>query len=321
MKKSSKTFSLLFLFAIVLLIACTKDEEKIIKEEEEEQEQEETNTEYEPGNSDDIAQDILIPVDEAIASEHQPGTPIENSIDGEKDSNYHSRWGDGTEFPVTLTYNFEESESVIDYMVLYPRNDGGNNGFIKTATIYYQQLGDDEYTEIAEYEFKENNTPKIIRFDEKIENPKSIKIEVTEGINDFVSLGEIEFYQKSSSIDESMEIFEDKAATTLKPGITKEDIEAIDNEFIKTMAIAIYEGNYEDFRIGTFHSYPDPNTISGPNKTSPYGIYDNVTGIYVPFGTEMVVFMDDFEGDISLRVVNHNQGFSGQDYILQPGAF
>lgn len=312
-----KLFKIIFLIITVISISCSDNEE--IEEVIENPELHEEEGIYEPGDASDIEKDIIIPIEDATASEHQPGTPIENSFDGDRNNHYHSRWGDDTEFPVSLTYNFKESESVIDYLVLYPRNDGGNNGFIKKVTIYFLKWGEEEYTKFGELEFKENNSPKIIRFEDKIENPKSIRIEVTEGVNDFVSLGEIEFYQKSSSMEESMEVFEDKAATTLKPSITKEDVESIDNEFIKNMAMSIYEDTYEDFRIGKFYSYPDPNTISGPNKTSPYGIYDNVTGIYVPFGTEMVVFIDDFQGDISLRVVNHNQGFGGQDYILQPG--
>ncbi len=316
----SKSKILSVFFFLIALCSCSEEENvKKIIEEEKEEEQEEPKTEYEPGDANTIEKDLLILVDEAVASEYQPGTPIENSIDGDKDSNYHSRWGDATQFPLTLTYNFDENEHTIDYMVLYPRIDGNNNGFIKTATIYYLKWGEEEYTEFGEYEFKENNTPKIVRFDPGIENPKSIKIVVTEGLNNFVSLGEIEFYQKSASMEESMILFEDKAATRLKAGTTKQDIENIDNEFIRTMAMAIYEDTYNEFRIGTFKSYPNPTTISVPNKTNPYGFYDNVTGIYVTFGTEMVVFMDDFEGEISLKVVNHSQGFGGQDYVLQPG--
>ncbi|SHG56302.1 F5/8 type C domain-containing protein [Salegentibacter echinorum] len=276
-------------------------------------------TEYDPGDANKIAKDEKISPENATASQHQPGTNIEKSIDGDKSTNYHSPWGNGTEYPVELEYFFTEDTEQIDYFILYPRSDGNNNGWIKKGVIYIQNRDDQEYQEFLEFEFDKPGNPKIIRFPEGFKDPKSLKISVTKGINDFVSLAEIEFYKKSASVEESLSIFEDKAATKLKPGTSLEDIEAIENEFIRNMAMAIYEDVYDEFRIGEFKSYPDPNIIAAENKTVPYGIYDNATGMYVKWGTEMVVFMNDFEGEIILRVVNHNQGFGGEDHVLQPG--
>lgn len=281
---------------------------------------EESQSAYEPGDVNDIQKDLLVPVTSAISGEFQPGTPIEQSIDGDKSTIYHSRWGGETSFPVTLEYEFEKGTPGIDYAILYPRKDG-TNGLITKAVIYIKQQGEATYTEFRQLEMNGTSSPKTVQFPEGFHEPKAVKIVVTEGVNEFVSLAEIEFYQKNPSLEESLEeLFETKAATRIKAGVTREAIAEVENDFIKTMALAMIDGHYDSFRTGTYQSYPDPNPISKANKTSPYGMYDNVTGIYVPWGTEMVVFLDDFEGDAALRIVNHSRGFDGEDYVLKPGA-
>ena len=231
---------------------------------------------------------------------------------------YHSRWGDQTTYPVDLIYNFSQDQGQVDYFVLYPRTDG-ENGVILELTVYVQAHGKTEFKKVEDFIYENGGTPKIITLSKDFNQPAAIKLSVTKGINDFVSLAEIEFYRNNSSLEASLSVFSDKACTELKPGTTKEDIMAIDNEFVQNMALAIYNKVYDKFRIGTFKSYPNPGITAHSNKTSTYGIYDNVTGIYVSYGTEMVVFMNDFVGEISLRVVYHNRGFEGVDYVLKPG--
>ena len=273
---------------------------------------------YDPANGNMIDKDVKINPSSAEASEHQNGTDIMKSLDGDKSTNYHSRWGGQTKFPVDLVYNFTEDKGEIDYFVMYPRT-GGGNGVILEMTLLIKVHGDSEYKKFDDFEYQNGGTPKIINLTEAFKNAASIKLHVTKGVEDFVSLAEIEFFRQNKSLETSLGVFADKACTELKPGTTKEDIMAIENEFVKNMALAIYNKVYDTFRIGNFKSYPNPGIIAGTNKTSTYGIYDNVTGIYVKYGTEMVVFMNDFIGEISLRVVYHNRGFGGVDYVLKPG--
>lgn len=273
---------------------------------------------YKPANANSIDKDVQVTPSQATASEHQNGTDIQKTLDGDKSTIYHSKWGGQTVFPVDLIYTFAQDKDQIDYFVLYPRSDG-NNGIIQEVTVYLKVQGADDFVKFKDFVFENGNTPKIITFTDDFKNPKAIKLSVTKGVNNFVSLAEIEFYKESMTLEASLSVFSDKACTQFKPGTTREDILAIENEFVRTMALAMFNDVYEPFRIGAFKSYPDPSIISASNKTSTYGIYDNVTGIFVKWGTEMVVFMDDFQGEISLRVVNHNQGFGGIDYVLKPG--
>lgn len=314
-------FSLLFIVIIALsvsLASCSKSAEVTEKLQIENPDTPKDPENYKPADANSIDKDALIAPSGAIASEHQSGTDIQKTLDGDKTTIYHSRWGGQTTYPVELTYSFGEENDQIDYFVLYPRSDS-NNGVILEFTVYIKVQVEDEFIKYEDYKFENGNTPKIITFTDGFKSPAEIKLSVTKGVNDFVSLAEIEFYKKSTALAASLDIFSDKACTELKPGTTREDIMAIENEFIKNMALAIYNKVYDEFRIGNFKSYPDPSIISRSNKTSTYGIYDNVTGIYVKWGTEMVVFMNDFEGEISLRVVNHNQGFGGVDFVLKPG--
>lgn len=311
-------FLVLFISLFFIINSCSEKDKLTAEPETEIPESPKDPENYQPADANSIDKDTLISPSDAVASEHQSGTDIQKTLDGDKTTIYHSRWGGRTTYPVDLTYSFGQDKDQIDYFVLYPRSDS-NNGIILEFTLYIKPQGADEFEKFKDFKFENGNTPKVISFPEGFKNPAAIKLSVTKGVNDFVSLAEIEFYKKSTAIAASLDIFTDKACTELKPGTTREDIMAIENEFIKNMALAIYNKVYDKFRIGNFKSYPDPNIISRSNKTSTYGIYDNVTGIYVKWGTEMVVFMNDFQGEISLRVVNHTQGFGGIDFVLRPG--
>lgn len=315
--KMLEVFLIVF-FSFFISLSCSDNQVEDEKPIPPEPEKPELPTEYNPGNPNDIDKDIKIVVKGATASEHQSGTGISKSIDGDFGTLYHSRWGGQTTYPVVLEYTFGEEVDRIDYVLLHPRKDG-NNGRILNSEVFVKSRGDSEYTRLGDYEFNGNTLPKIIRFEEGFLEPAAFKISVTKGANDFVSLAEIEFFKKSTSILESLSIFKDKACTQLKDGTSLDDIEAMGNEFIKEMALALYEGVYDSLRVGEFESYPDPEIIAQTNKTSTYGYYDNVTGIYVKWGDDMVVFVDDFVGDMALRVVNHTKGFGGQDFVLQPG--
>ncbi|WP_255702628.1 M60 family metallopeptidase [Antarcticibacterium sp. 1MA-6-2] len=253
-----------------------------------------------------------------LTNQFQPGGEIEKSIDGDYSTIYHSPWNGETSFPVTLEYFFGTDEKTIDYAVLYPRRDGGTNGIILNFTVYFKTEGDVDYRVMNTYEYSESTAPRIISFPEGIEDPTAIKLVVTKGMGDFASLAEIEFYNEEN-LSEDLDIFRDKSATELKPEVTINDIENIENIFIKNMAEAMFNHTYSEFRTGTFQSYPNPNIIATRNKTGTYGIYDNVTGIYVKSYADMVVFAGDFDGEIFLRVVDHTKGFTGVDFPIRPG--
>lgn len=92
--------------------------------------------EYEAVDLDEIKNDLPITITSATASSAQPGEGIERSFDGDKTTLYHSNYDNTTEgyFPITLEYHFDAG-SDMDYLVYYPRNDGGTNGNFKEVDI------------------------------------------------------------------------------------------------------------------------------------------------------------------------------------------
>lgn len=315
--KSSIRFSI-YCMLLALIIACSKSDD-IEKEGNQPPKTEKPDdiTEYNPGNTSSIEKDTKISPSDAKDNQHQDGEGIDKTLDGDTKTLFHTPWNTKADFPVKLEYFFSDTE-IIDYFVLFPRTDQLNGRFGE-ITVYTKSAGEGEYQKFGDFDLEEKASPQMISFPDGLKDPEAIKIEIHSGGNDFASLAEIEFYKKSASVDEYLNYFEDKAATKLKSGLDREDIEEIDNEFIKQMALALYEEVYDDFRIGEFKSYPDPSVIANENKTNTYGFYDNATGIYVKWGTDMVVFIDDFDGNISLKVVNHTQGFEGEDFLLKPG--
>ena len=77
----------------------------------------------------DIEGDILIKPTGGQASEAQNGYGIEKTWDGDTNpsNHYHSFWGAGTKFPVTLEYFFD-GKADMDYIVYHTRNGNGNFG-------------------------------------------------------------------------------------------------------------------------------------------------------------------------------------------------
>lgn len=76
-------------------------------------------TGYTGGDTDDIKDDIKVPVSGGEASSFQSGSNIEKSFDGDFNTLYHSNWNNSAPdyFPITLDYFFENQES-IDYYLL-----------------------------------------------------------------------------------------------------------------------------------------------------------------------------------------------------------
>jgi len=139
--------------------------------------------EYKPGDHPGFASDFEIPVVRGEASEAQPGEGIERSFDGRMDTWYHSRWGTGTRFPVTLTYFFENVEKM-DYLIYYPRTEGAN-GRVKELEVLFSTDGTN-FQSIGRYDFKGSGAPSILIFPESIENPKAVRIVVYSGTGDSV---------------------------------------------------------------------------------------------------------------------------------------
>ncbi|MFV0290558.1 MAG: M60 family metallopeptidase [Mangrovibacterium sp.] len=271
-----------------------------------------------------IKDNLKISASGAETSSFQSGTGIELTIDGDYSTIYHSKWNNSASnyFPITMTYNFTDI-AAIDYLIYYPRQEG-TNGFIKELELWVATETDTELTKYGEYNFNGNSSPSKISFPSSLIKPTSIKFIVKSGSGDdqgFVSCAEMEFYQNNPENFDFSTIFTDNSCSEIKSGVTEENIMAIPNNFYRDLALEIYNNTYEsEFRVQEYAAFQDPNIMAAINKTSPYSLRDNPTGISVHAGEELIFFANKPSGEnISILIQDLNNGFGGNTYAVFDG--
>lgn len=284
--------------------------------------------EYAGADLSGLKDDVKLKVSTATASSFQSGSGIEKSFDGDKNSLYHSNWSNsGADyFPIELTYNFQDEES-LDYLVYYPRASGSNGNF-KEIEVWISTEEEPTFTKMIEKDCKGSGSATRIAFDKRIEKPKAVRFIVKSGSGDgqgFAACAEMEFYRANPDNYDASQLFSDKCCSVLKPGITAEMIEACPNAFYRNIAYYLFADKYpKEFRIAEFKAYEHPDKMAAVNKTSPYSLLDNATGISVRAGEELVVFAENLYGrTVSLKVQNLDapgaDGYGGASYPLAEG--
>jgi hypothetical protein len=274
--------------------------------------------------TDEIKDDIKIPVKNGTASSAQSGEGIEKSFDGDLSTIYHSKWDNSAAnyFPITLSYNFENVPSM-DYIVYNPRTDG-RNGLFKEFDLYVATAEHPELAKYGSYDFKGSSSASRITFSQAIVNPTQIQFVIKSGVGDgqgFASCAEMEFYRKNPDNFDYLTIFTDNTCSQLKSGIGEAQIRAISNQFFRDLAYEIYKGEYDnEFRVQSYQSWQHPDIMAKINKTGTYGLRDNPTGIYAGPGEDIIVFVGDtHKQNISLFIQDPNNKISGSSYPLTTG--
>lgn len=265
--------------------------------------------EYDNDHAIDIKEDIKVPVNHAETTSFQPGREITNSFDGDMNTLFESNWNNAANnyFPISLTYHFEKQEA-IDYLVYYPRTSGGNGNF-KETEVWVSTEAKPEFTKITDYDFKGSATATRITFDKPVVAPKAIKLVVKSGSGDgqgFAVCAEMEFFQKNPDNFDPLTLFTDVTCSELKHGITDTDIDKCRYPFFQTMAYYMFENKYPaEFRIQEYKAWQHPDKQAVINKTSPYSLLDNPTGIAVDTGEDLMIFVGDTHGEnLSIKIQN-----------------
>lgn len=230
----------------------------------------------------------------------------------------------------TLDFYFADNkEESINSMIYYPRpqnNKGGVWGkFDIEASTYenpekFEKVGSGDCGQKA-------GTTAFISFVKEVTHPHTIRLKVHDSYQNYISAGEIEFYGQSDTAFDTSTLFSDNICSTLKAGITLEEINACEYPFFKKFATYIYynRDEYTQFRVNEFKAYPHPDVHAKENKVNPYDLMDNVTGIYVKEGSTLVAFVDNPSAEsIGLRVVNFDTPgedgwYSNNNYVLRNG--
>lgn len=279
------------------------------------------SNDYRPVTPDGIAGDSLLAVASGWASSFQGGSGIEKSFDGDINTFYHSNWSNGGSnyFPITLEYNFENVDRM-DYLVYTPRPDG-QNGRFKEVEIWYKSTEITDYKFYKKFDFKGSGLASRVDFSPSLLNSTGIRFVVKSGAGDgqgFASCAEMKFYQKRPL----SAVFSDATCSALNQGVTYEQIMAMDNEFMKNIARALYLNTYPvKQRVRSYEPYRDPDAIASEYKITPYNQLDNATGIYAQAGEELAIFVGDIPtGEhVSLRVMDWANGYTGSSYVLMQG--
>ncbi len=264
-----------------------------------------------------------VKVSSASASESMSGNPATYLTDGDFNTIYHSTYSGNTsttKFPVTLTFNFQSSPD-IDYFIYTPRQDGNDNGNIREVEVWTRCTGESTYSKYGEFNFGGVGSATMIEFEGGLKGVRAIQLRVQSGQNNFVSGAELQFFKKMAD-DPSFAVFGDDAWTTLKPGTTQADVNAVPNNFCRHLAQQLLDGTYDkQYRVTTHECKYSPQALSdmwnAPGKY--YDQVEGVTGIHVPAGSQINVAVSGVANGKSaaLKVVSWYTGENGSPHVEQ----
>jgi len=107
-----------------------------------------------------------------------------------------------------------------------------------------------------------------------------------------------------------LSVFETPMALSLKKKVKKRDIASIKNERLRATAEALYAQEYDaNFRMANYDAYLSPTVLGQQLMIGDgYSKYENITGIYVPTGKQLVLVDGIAEGtEVGLVIVNWNR--------------
>lgn len=268
-------------------------------------------TELDINGANDIKATIL--VEGSTASSYQTGENIEKSFDGDLTTLYHSSWSN-TEFPVVLNYRLD-GNTPIDYLRYIPRTDGATNGDFGNVSISYNTNGNSTYQDLMDFDFEQSGMPVNVHFPYQI-TPLNIKITVYDGAGNFASCAEMEFYTLGDPEDSTPipGIFADELCSSLNPGVTQSQIDAISSPFYKSLAQCLFDGNYTHrYRVQDYEVYPTVASTRNMLKVGVYNQFENPTGILFESNEKIALFAKDIPNStvVYLAIKDFESSFDG----------
>ena len=113
-----------------------------------------------------------------------------------------------------------------------------------------------------------------------------------------------------ASIYKDLSVFETPMALSLKKKLKKRDISNIKNDLLRETASKLYSKNYDpNFRMANYKAYLSPSVLGQQLMIGDgYSKYENITGIYMPKGKQLVL-VDGIREDtnVGLVIVNWNR--------------
>jgi len=126
----------------------------------------------------------------------QPGSEVRNTIDGDVNTVYHSRWSQ-VGIPDVLHFYFTSEVKSISKVIYTPRRNGINGIWTNLIVSYSTHMNPEEFITIAnDVIWEANNEEKELVFASAIQNPFSIKFEINGGGGNYSSCAEMKFFSE-----------------------------------------------------------------------------------------------------------------------------
>lgn len=273
------------------------------------------------------AEDLKLLVASATATTQeieQEQRGIDKSFDNDYLTYFNSKFGAFADWPFIIEYTLKEA-GTLDYIVYHPRTDSGTRygAFNQYEVWVATEDNPSAYTKVGTYDRGDANyTVTTMRLEASVAKAKKIKFVINSAHNNRISCAEMEFFQVSVNKFDYLKIFTDRSCSELRPEIIEADIKKIPETEYKQLATALLNKVYNaDYRVALYRPYQDPIVMASVNKTSPYSLRDNPTGIYAETGEELLVLVGDTHGqNISMVVQDLSVGYgSSKTYPLSEG--
>lgn len=236
------------------------------------------------------------------------GNTLAKTLDGYMSTYYSYNTDKGKitqDTPLNLDYTFNGAH--VDYIKYIPSEYA--TGIIAKAEVSYKKVGSDEFVSLGIYDFSPDGSTVLVALrNGGADSVAVLRIAVWDGTvidnQEYFGCAEMQF-QKSINNTDDYSVFADELLSTLRPGVTQEDIDNISNPYVQDLARQIYNGTYSTaYRVAKYKCLPPPKAVADTLLTSKwYDRFEGVTGIMVS------------PGQFSVVVSGVPQGVSPQLYI------
>lgn len=230
---------------------------------------------------------------------------LKKSCDDDRNTVYRGAMG---KYSASFLYEFD-GEEIMDYCVYYPyAPSGGYYAAWGEVEVQIRVKGEpaSSFTTVAIKDLGFANLPATFYFEGK-KRITGVKFIVKSGQQNWAGCSELQFFRRVNPVFDALTLFKDETCSELKDGITKEEIDACEEPFYRTMALAMYDNTYPRmFRIQEFPAYPHPAVHAKENLINGFSIFENVTGISVKADEKLTVFVGDIPSGefLSLKVID-----------------
>jgi len=290
---------------------------------------------------DDWQEDVAVTITNVTAtSQMSASRGVLKVYDGNTKSNWFSAMSNDA--PVELVFDIDASQiERIDYLRYVPVVGSMEWGRWGEVDVYATDATGEK--KVLTTNMGKGMTKVDVAFEPALSNTTTqIRIVITDAIPyvsptddtecaNVASAAEVAFYMYNPDGFKPLDYFTDMSISELRSDVTFEDIKAIKDPFYRSLAEKIFYGIYDDeFRVCEFRAYPIPERSSEILRDKPWGMLDNVTGMYVAeANTPQYIYLDeDYGQEIYVRVVNYatddgswaqSHKYHDYDYRLQKG--